>query len=451
MDPGPAAVLATATRAAVHASLRGPVPPASVVEGQIVVLEVVTEVRVTLLEEFIIDHGMPVPVHPHATSAAAVSASFPSSTDTLVAVASQSNAAGDSNVLIYLGGQGQPSPTQSLLLSKEQTEVGVPSAVVAEIVVPLCAIFFCFGLLIAWRVIRKAQERNDRGGQNGVDWDGRDEENRGGPKDSSRSRLLRSLWKNLSRPKETQSRSDTPSIASSSSISTSSSLPPHDPDPDPLLEPGLAYPPALDFDTPSDPFAHARSRSAGQVNDISQMVLASAPPAEKFAHESNIPMSFLVATDIEERSSPSSPKTKVYPREASYFTSIPGHHSMVVSQSNQRSAPAGNLPGHNYSVSDTLLLLESLDAPPPAYSESSTAVLTLNPETCSEFFGLELGSENIHIPSAPPLIALAPESLVHVGGQMASELNPLASNHVQPVLARRRRSWSADASRAWLV
>ncbi|KAJ3247245.1 hypothetical protein HDU78_004779 [Chytriomyces hyalinus] len=271
MDPGPAAVLATATRAAVHASLRGPVPPASVVEGQIVVLEVVTEVRVTLLEEFIIDHGMPVPVHPHATSAAAVSASFPSSTDTLVAVASQSNAAGDSNVLIYLGGQGQPSPTQSLLLSKEQTEVGVPSAVVAEIVVPLCAIFFCFGLLIAWRVVRKAQERKDRGGQNGVDWDGRDEENRGGPRDSSCSRLLRSLWRNLPRPKETQSRSDTPSIASSSSISTSSSLPPHDPDPDPLLEPGLAYPPALDFDTPSDPFAHARSRSAGQVNDSSQL------------------------------------------------------------------------------------------------------------------------------------------------------------------------------------
>ncbi|KAJ3240075.1 hypothetical protein HDU81_004720 [Chytriomyces hyalinus] len=461
MDAGPAAVLATATRAAVHASLTQPIPQpqpqphGSIVEGQIVVLEVVTEVRVTMLEEFVIDHGTPVPVHLHSVSDAVVSASFLSRTETLVAVASQSNAAGDSNVLIYLGAQGQPSPTQSVMLStKEQAEAGVPSAVVAEIVVPLCAIFFCFGLLIAWRVIRKAQEKKGRGGQNTEVYGGSDEESGGGPLDSSRSRLFRLLWQKLSGPKSKHSpsdNSDTTSIASSSSSisSASSSFPPHDPDP--VFEPGLAYPAR---DTPSDPFAHAPSNSAGHVNDMSQMVPASAPPAEKFAMESNIPTSFLVATDSEERILPSSPKTTLYPRESSYFSSIPIHHSMLVSQSNQRSAPARNQLGqHNRSVPDTLLLLETLDAPPPAYSESSTTVLTLHHlDTCSEFLGLGLGSEDIHIPSAPPLTALAPESLVvHVGSQMGSELSPPRADQVQSVLAQRRRSWSADASRAWLV
>ncbi|KAJ3241041.1 hypothetical protein HDU81_002211 [Chytriomyces hyalinus] len=437
-----------------------------IIDGQIVVMEVVTDVRVTVLEEFVIEHGTPVPVMtlgPPAT----LKGSEPGTT---LPTSTLSNSSGDNNVLIYLGGQGQPSPTQSLLLGKESSAVGVTSAVVAEIVVPLCVVFFCFGLLIAWRVVKNSHKRGGDSNEGSDDgWidgnDGRSEDGRRDVEAGSATRIPGSGWWMLSRQKrKPQAPAPTSSSSDSASISSScpsSSSPPHDPtDPDPLLELGLAYPP-LDMETPSDPFALTFSTSTGHNAGSSFPVEASAPPAEKFAPEINPSMPFLIATDLEKSSlpiSPSSPDSELYPHGTSYSSSLHDgfNQSTPAPEANQHTAIMMNhLHQHTRSAADTILLLESLDAPPPAYTETSVTVIsrhlrTDGPETCAEFQGSTRST--YRMPSAPPLgvLAMGSEHVVHSAA--VSVINSSMQNQAPSSRSSaRRRSWSADASQAWLV
>ncbi|KAI8827678.1 hypothetical protein BJ741DRAFT_628996 [Chytriomyces cf. hyalinus JEL632] len=434
-----------------------------IIDGQIVVMEVVTEVRVTVLEEFVIEHGTPVPVMTLGTPATLKGSEH---TGTL-STSTLSNSSGDNNVLIYLGGQGQPSPTQSLLLGKEASAVGVTSAVVAEIVVPLCVVFFCFGLLIAWRVVKNSHKRRGDSNQGSDDDEIDGNDGRRDVEAGSASRIPGSGWWMVSRqkrkpqaPATTSSSSDSASISSSRS---SSSSPPHDPtDPDPLLELGLAYPP-LNMETPSDPFAPTFSASAGHNFGSSFPVVASAPPAEKFAPEINpSSMPFLIATDVEKSSlpiSPSSSNSELYPHGTSYSSSLRDgfNRSIPGEEPNQHTAiMMSHLHQHTRSAADTILLLESLDAPPPAYTETTSATVisrhehTDRRETCAEFQGNNRST--YRMPSAPPLSALGmgPEHGSHTGA--VSVTNSSIQNQAPSSRSSaRRRSWSADASQAWIV